>query len=141
MIRAAALLAACGLLAACPDANTVRVTVERAGSGETILSVDAEVARTADERRTGLRGHAALADGEGLLIEMPQPLDICIVNDGVDFPIDAIYAGAAGTVIAIERTIPAGDPTARCQPAVRWVLELSAGAAAPVSPNDHLTPG
>jgi len=141
VIRAAALLAACGLLAACPDGNTVRVTVERAGSGETVLAVDAEVARTADERRAGLRGHAPLANGEGLLIEMPQPLDICIVNDGVDFAIDAIYAVDDGTVIAIERNIPAGDPTARCQSAVRWVLEVGAGGAAAVSAGDHLTPG
>jgi len=139
VIRATALLVACGLLAACPDGNTVRVTVERADA--IVLAVDAEVARTADERRTGLRGHAPLADGEGLLIEMPQPLDICIVNDGVDFAIDAIYAAADGTVIAIERNIPAGDPTARCQSAVRWVLEVNAGAAAPVSTGDHLTPG
>jgi len=141
VIRAAALLAACGLLAGCPDAGTVRVTVERAGSGETILAVDAEVARTAEERRTGLRGHAPLGDGDGLLIEMPQALDICIVNDGVDFDIDAVYAAGDGTVIAVERAIPAGDPTARCQSAVRWVLEVGAGAADPVSAGDHLTPG
>jgi uncharacterized membrane protein (UPF0127 family) len=122
------------LLIACGDRVDVRV--ERAGAA--VLEIRAEVAATADERRAGLRGHPPLGPDEGLLIVMPEPLEVCIVNDGVDFAIDAIYAADDGEVVAIERAIAAGDGTARCHPAVRRVLEVAAGVADPVAIGDLL---
>ena len=132
MIRAVVVF---GVLAACgPD--PVRARVERAGA--TVVDVEVELATTADERARGLRGHAPLGDGEGLVIELPQALEVCIVNDGVDFAIDAVYAGDGGDVVALEPAIAAGDATARCHDGVARVLEVAAGVASEVAIGDVL---
>ncbi len=122
---------------ACGDAGAV-VRIESATTGEALLVADADRAVTADERMRGLRGRAALAAGEGLLIEIPIATEVCIVNDGVAFAIDAIYASEAGEVIAIEREIAAGDGTPRCVAETRRVLEVSAGAASSVRVGDRM---
>jgi uncharacterized membrane protein (UPF0127 family) len=104
-----------------------------------VLEARAELARTEDERRRGLRGHAPLAPGEALLIELPFELDgICVVNDGVTFDIDAVFVRTDGVVTAIERLIPAGDPTARCHDRTRWIVETAAAQARDVEPGDRL---
>lgn len=114
------------------------VRVEQAG-GAIVLEARAELARTEDERRRGLRGHAPLDPGEALLIELPLELDdICVVNDGVDFDIDVVFVRADGVVTAIERLVPAGDAGARCHDRTRWILETAAGQARDVEPGDRL---
>ncbi len=140
MISRAA-LAAVLAAAACSGAAAVdtRVRIERPGLSAPVVDVAVDVATTAEERMRGLRGRDALADGEGLLIEMPAVLDdVCIVNDGVAFDIDAVYADGDGAVIAVATNIVAGDGTPRCEDGVRHVLEVSAGVAAGVEPGDQL---
>ena len=127
----AVLAAGCG--------TTPRVRVAAAGSASPVLDVAVELATTADARTRGLRGHAPLGAGDGLLIELPAAGTVCIVNDGVTFAIDAVYAGADGRVIAVAADIAAGDPTARCQDGVADVLEVAAGGAARVAPADVMT--
>lgn len=114
------------------------VRVERADSGQVLLEAHADLAITADERRQGLRGHAPLAPGEALLLILPRELEICIVNSGVGFAIDAIYARESGNILAVERAIPADDGTARCHLDVRWVVETAAGEAGAARPGDRL---
>jgi uncharacterized membrane protein (UPF0127 family) len=124
------LLTGCG----CPDSD-VRVT----GTGSTTrLDVCAERARTADERRQGLRGREPLPEGRGLLLEFPVEDEVCIFNEGVDFAIDAVYADATGRVVAVERRIPAGDGSSRCHRPVQYILELRAGVARDVREGDRL---
>jgi uncharacterized membrane protein (UPF0127 family) len=128
--------AALVLLAACSAGPRVQVRPE---AGAAVVDVTVELAQTAVERARGLRGHAPLANDEGLLIELPQATQVCIVNDGVSFAIDAIYVDADRRVIAIAGTIAAGDPTARCQDGVQDVLELAAGGASRAAPGDVVT--
>lgn len=107
--------------------------------GKIVLEARAEVARTEDERRRGLRGHAPLAAGEALLIELPLELDdICVVNDGVTFAIDAVFVRADGIVVAIERSIPAGDARPRCHDRTRWIVEIAADQARDVAPGARM---
>ncbi|HJL14207.1 MAG TPA: DUF192 domain-containing protein [Sandaracinaceae bacterium LLY-WYZ-13_1] len=119
----------------CACAGGRVVTVETADAA---LELCAEVATTEAERRQGLRGRAPLAPDEALLLDFPTPDEICIVNDGVDFAIDALYAAPDGTVVAVERAIAAGDPTPRCHPGTEDVLETAAGVLAGVAPGDRL---
>jgi uncharacterized membrane protein (UPF0127 family) len=98
-----------------------------------------EIARTEAERRTGLRGRPDLAAGEGLLLRFPIEDELCIVNDGVAFPIDVLYADASGGIVAIERAVAAGDPTLRCHGPASDVLEVSAGALDAIGVTDRLT--
>lgn len=124
-----------------PDQRTL-LRIQQPGGGPDIMIVleaRAELALTEDERRRGLRGHAPLAPGEALLIELPFELDgICVVNDGVDFDIDAVFVRADYIVTATERVIPAGDASVRCHDRTRWIVETAAGQARDVEPGDRL---
>lgn len=106
--------------------------------GVPVLDVEIERAVTARERQTGLRGHAPLDAHESLLIELPAPTEVCIVNDGVAFAIDAVYLDDLDVVVAVARDIAAADPTPRCEKQIARVLELAAGAAHGVDPGDRL---
>jgi uncharacterized membrane protein (UPF0127 family) len=121
------------------DAAAPLVRVESTGSGDQVLAVEVELALTAEDRALGLRGRAPLADTDGLLIELPRATEVCIVNDGVAFAIDAVYAADDGAVVRVERAIAAGNATARCERATRRVLEVAAGVADAVAVGDRLT--
>lgn len=106
--------------------------------GEQRLEVAiAHEARSAEERMRGLRGRS-IADDEGLLIVFPSEGEVCIVNEGVDYAIDVVYANAEGTVISVQRDVPAGDATPRCRMPTSRVLEVRAGVAASVVSGDRL---
>lgn len=101
-------------------------------SGVSRLAVCAEVAATDDARRRGLVGRPALLEGEGLLLDFPAAGDVCLITADLAYDIDAILADADGRVIAVERSLPAGQITPRCHAGVHRVLELVAGGAASV---------
>ncbi|MBT9555447.1 MAG: DUF192 domain-containing protein [Myxococcales bacterium] len=92
------------------------------------LSVCVDVALSADERRRGLRGREPLEHGEGLLLRFPVEGEVCLVNDGVTAPVDAVFFDDRGVVTAL-MTLPENDATARCAMPARDVLELKGGAA------------
>lgn len=123
------------LLAACADIPLIEV---RGPDGALRLRVDVDFARTAEARRRGLAGRNGLDEGRGLLLVFPTEGEVCIDNAPTGFPIDALFASAAGEVVAIERSIPAGDGAPRCHQPVAQVLELAAGAARAVQPGDSL---
>jgi len=122
------------VLGGCACSSGVEVRIEDRG-----LAFCATVAETAADRMRGLRGAASLEAGEGLLLAFPIEGEVCIVNDGVSFPLDVVYVDTAGLVVAVERDVAAGDATPRCHPRVRSVLEVSAGAAASVVLGDQVT--
>ncbi len=61
-----------------------------------------------------------------------------MINDGVDFDIDAVFVRADYIVTAIERVIPAGDASVRCHDRTRWIVETAASQARDVEPGDRL---
>jgi uncharacterized membrane protein (UPF0127 family) len=124
------------LLAGCGDAP-LRVRVE-APDGGVALAVTADEAITAAERMAGLAALPPLREGEGLLLEFPVEGEVCLVNEGVAYAIDAVYADSAGRVAAIERAIPPEDSAFHCRPGTRTVLEVLAGAASAVAPDDTM---
>ncbi len=101
----------------------------RSPDGTLRLRVEVDFARTAEARREGLAARNGLDDGRGLLLVFPTEGEVCIENAPVGFAIDALFADAAGQVIAIERGIPAGDTTSRCHQPVAQVLEFAGGVA------------
>jgi uncharacterized membrane protein (UPF0127 family) len=110
----------------------------RSPDGTLRLRVEVDFARTAEARREGLAARAGLDDGRGLLLVFPTEGEVCIENAVVGFAIDALFADAAGQVIAIERGIPARDATSRCHQPVAQVLELAGGVALSVQVGDVL---
>lgn len=101
------------------------------------LELCAEVADTEAARAQGLSGREGLEDDEGLLLDFPIADEICIVNGGVSFPIDAVYIAPDDAVIAIASNIPAGDATARCIVNTQRVLEMKAGVSSRVAVGDR----
>lgn len=110
------------VLAACTGDPSVAV---RTAEGELRVRYHVEVARTATERMTGLRGFEGLADDEGLWIEFPVEDELCIVSSGVSFAIDAAWV-RGGRVVAVE-TFAADEADPRCFIASE-VLEVAAGS-------------
>lgn len=92
------------------------------------VDVCVDLATTAAQRLTGLRGRAALSDAEGLLLRFPVEGEVCLVNDGVPFGVDAVLFDEARRVSAV-LSLAANDPTPQCAGPARDVLELSAGRA------------
>lgn len=122
-------------LTGCACASGTELTITSAGAE---LGLCAEVAETEAERMRGLQGAEPLAPGEALLLPFPVEDRICIVNGGVGFAIDVLYASTDGTVVAIERGVPAGDETPRCHDGVRRVVETAASQLDGVSVGDAL---
>lgn len=125
MRRAPSIAGLLAILGACSPCDDRRV---RVGA----LEICAEVADTEAARAQGLAGRAPLEADEGLLLDFPVADEICIVNAGVGFAIDAIYVAPSDEVVAIERDIPADDPTPRCVEDTKRVLEVSAGVSAAI---------
>lgn len=128
------MLVATFVLGGCACGSGVVVWIE--GSE---LSFCATVAESAADRMRGLRGAAPLEVGEALLLRFPIEGEVCIVNDGVSFPLDVLYADTDGLVVAVERDVAAGDATPRCHLRVRSVLEVAAGGAETVAVGDRVT--
>ena len=120
-----------------PPSETANVRII-SPAGVDRLIVSAAVADDEDERRAGLRGVASLPEGRGLLIVLPVEDDVCITNADVVFPIDAVFAAADGTIVAVERNIPSRDVRLRCHASTRRILEVNGGAASRVAAGDQL---
>jgi uncharacterized membrane protein (UPF0127 family) len=87
----------------------------------------AEVARTAAERATGLKGRSQLAPNEGLLLSFPLEGEACISNEEVTFPIDVYFVNQGGLVVA-QHSFSSLDQDIACRNAVKWVLEVAMDA-------------
>jgi uncharacterized membrane protein (UPF0127 family) len=69
--------------------------------GTELATVGVRIADTADKRRTGLSETASLADGEGMLFVHPEEGRHTYWMRGMSFPIDIVFATAAGEVTTI----------------------------------------
>ena len=97
------------------------------------LDVCVDLATTAAERLQGLRGHAPLGPGEGLLMRFPVEGEVCLVNDGVSFDVDAVLFDGERRVTHIVR-LEADDGAAQCAGPAIHVLEVAGGAASGLIP-------
>jgi uncharacterized membrane protein (UPF0127 family) len=97
------------------------LVVTRAG-GEVVCErcVDA---RSPIARMKGLLGRRYLPPGEGILLRPASSIHTAFMR----FPIDAVFLDGEGTVLKVERDLPAWRMSARR--GSKSVLELSAGEA------------
>jgi uncharacterized membrane protein (UPF0127 family) len=82
-----------------------------------------ELAEDRTSRRRGLIGHTPLAQGQGLLISPCR----WVHTFGMSFPIDVVYIGKDGLVVALSENLAPnriGRPALRA----RRVVEMAAGA-------------
>lgn len=95
-----------------------------------VVLIEVEVARTQEQRATGLMNRKVLPEGQGMLFDFgsDQPVYMWMKNTYV--PLDMLFIRADGTIARIEenttpfseRTIASGEP-------VRAVIEIGGGEA------------
>lgn len=109
-------------------------------SGVVVLEV--EVARTEQQRETGLMFRKQMPERQGMLFDFKQDQPVYMWMKNTYIPLDMLFIRADGTIARIEamttpfseRTISSGEP-------VRAVLELNGGAARRlgIAPGDRVS--
>ena len=117
-----AALASCAALAQEPQMNLPRVKLS-AG----MHLIDAQLARTNDERATGLMHRKEMPQHEGMLFEFEQPSQQCFWMKNTLLPLSAAFVADDGTVVNVEDMKPQTlDSHCSAKP-VRFVLEMNQG--------------
>lgn len=93
--------------------------------GDVLLMVEVQRLRSETELMQGLRGRSELGAGQGVLLEFMEPSRLCVHNEGVAFPIDALFFNAENILVAVERGIPADDSEFRCHMQTQRILEVA----------------
>lgn len=125
----AILLAA--LAVGCSGAPSDRIEV-RIGR----LVVQAELARTAEERAQGLSGRDSLPEDAGMLFVFPDDMQSAFWMKGMRFPLDFIWISRDLRVVAVTENVPPPAPGAWDDELPRYIssapvlytLEVNAGA-------------
>ncbi|EAU42152.1 hypothetical protein FP2506_17004 [Fulvimarina pelagi HTCC2506] len=107
------------------EADEVRLV-----TSEATHVIDAEIADTDEERRTGLMFREEMAEDAGMLFEFGMTREVGMWMKNTLIPLDMLFIEEDGTILTIVRNtkplsldvIPSGGP-------VRYVLELNGGAA------------
>lgn len=121
-------LGALAVVTGSEETATVTITDRE---GETLATVDAEVADTPPERYTGLSDHDSLGTDEGMLFVFERESTQSFVMRDMAFPIDMIFVGEDGTVTEIhEAPVEEDSDTRSYRGEAKWVLEVDYGYAA-----------
>lgn len=124
----AVLLAVAVLLPGAASAAKVEPLEIATKSGVHVFAV--EVARTDEERRTGLMYRKELPDGRGMLFDFSPPQEIAMWMKNTFISLDMIFIGADGRVTRVAHdTEPQSTKIISSQGPARAVLEVIAGTA------------
>lgn len=120
-----ALVLASGWRAHAADLDPVEI-VTRKG----VVLIEVEVARTQEQRATGLMYRKTLAERQGMLFDfkVDQPVYMWMKNTYI--PLDMLFIRADGTIARIEEnTTPFSEKTIYSGEPVRAVIEIGGGEA------------
>lgn len=126
---------------AAPEARAADVeTLEIASkSGVHVFAV--EMARTDEERRTGLMYRKTLPEGRGMLFDFSPPQEVTMWMKNTFVSLDMIFIGADGRILRIaENTEPQSTRTIASRGPAKGVLEVVAGTARKlgIAPGDRV---
>lgn len=117
-----AALVSCAALAQEPQMSLPRVKLS-AGMHQ----IDAQVARSNEERATGLMHRKEMPQHEGMLFVFDQPTQQCFWMKNTLLPLSAAFVADDGTVVNVEDMKPQTlDSHCSTRP-VRYVLEMNQG--------------
>jgi uncharacterized membrane protein (UPF0127 family) len=136
LIALAAALAACTALAQEPQMNLPRV---RLAAG--MHQIDAQVARTPEQRATGLMHRKEMPQHEGMLFAFETPTRQCFWMKNTLLPLSIAFVADDGTIVNIDEMAPQTlDEHCSAKP-VRYVLEMNKGwfAKKKIKAGDKLT--
>ena len=89
--------------------------------------IQAEVARTPDERATGLMFRETMGTNEGMLFVFEQPATQCFWMKNTLLPLSIAFVADDGTVVNIEQMQPKSLDSHCSEKPVRYVLEMNQG--------------
>jgi len=106
-----------------------------------IHNIVAEVARTPDERSTGLMFRPSLGANEGMLFVFEQPAQQCFWMKNTLIPLSVAFVADDGAIVNIEHMKPQTLDSHCSTKAVRYVLEMNEGwfARRGIKPGAKLT--
>jgi uncharacterized membrane protein (UPF0127 family) len=121
----ALLLAAVLATAAQAQSGPQKLPAIRLNAG--IHNIMAEVARTPDERGTGLMFRSALGSNDGMLFVFEEPGQQCFWMKNTLVPLSVAFVADDGSIVNIEQMKPQTlDSHCSTRP-VRYVLEMNEG--------------
>ncbi len=133
-LLALAVLTAPGACAA--DVETLEIASK---TGVHVFAV--EMARTEEERRTGLMYRKSLPEGRGMLFDFSPPQEVTMWMKNTFVSLDMIFIAADGRILRIaENTEPESTKTISSRGPAKGVLEVVAGTARKlgIAPGDRV---
>lgn len=108
--------------------KTEHLDIEKAAGGTVAFAV--EVARSEEEKATGLMFRTKLGDDEGMLFPYGRSMEITMWMRNTYIPLDMVFIKSDGTIHRIaERTEPLSEDVIASQGQVSAVLEIAGGMA------------
>ncbi|MEJ7932199.1 DUF192 domain-containing protein [Ramlibacter sp. AN1015] len=121
---AAAALASAALVAAAQEPQTQLPRVKLSAG---MHQIDAQVARTPEQRATGLMWRKEMPQHEGMLFVFDQPSVQCFWMMNTLLPLTAAFIADDGTIVNLA-DMQARSPESHCSARpVRYVLEMNQG--------------
>jgi uncharacterized membrane protein (UPF0127 family) len=120
-----ALLAAALAAAAQAQTGPQKLPAIRLNAG--IHNITAEVARTPDERSTGLMFRPALGANEGMLFVFEEVAEQCFWMKNTLVPLSVAFVADDGSIVNIEQMKPQTLDSHCSRRPVRYVLEMNEG--------------
>ena len=104
-----------------------QVSLPRVKLSAGMHQIDAQVARTPDQRATGLMFRREMPQHEGMLFVFEQPSQQCFWMKNTLLPLSAAFLADDGTVVNVQDMQP-GSLDSHCSfKPVRYVLEMNQG--------------
>ncbi len=120
-----ALACAAALLPAA--AQEPQMNLPRATLAAGMHQIDAQVARTPDQRMIGLMFRKEMPQHEGMLFVFEQPSQQCFWMRNTFLPLTAAFVADDGTIVNLADMKPQTDDSHCSAKPVRYVLEMNQG--------------
>lgn len=124
LLLAAALLAAAAFSGA---QETPQMDLPRIKLGAGMYQIEAQVARTSDQRTTGLMYRKEMPQYEGMLFVFEQPSGLCFWMKNTLIPLTAAFIADDGTIVNLTDMKPQTTDSHCALRPVRYVLEMNQG--------------
>jgi uncharacterized membrane protein (UPF0127 family) len=92
-----------------------------------IHKLDAELARSAEERQRGLMFRESLAENQGMMFQFEQADHYCMWMKNTLIPLSIAFIDEQGKIINIEEMLANSEQTTCAKSKARYALEMNAG--------------
>lgn len=120
------LLLFCSIVCA-HEALAAESTLERQQFKIGTYAIDAELARTAEERQRGLMFRESLAENQGMMFQFTQADHYCMWMKNTLIPLSIAFIDEHGKIINIEEMRANSEQTTCAKSKARYALEMNAG--------------